>query len=508
MTLAAVLCCAMTSPVFTACSSDSDDDPTTNLTPTPTPNPTEDLVDYTIIFYGQGGENLDAGIMNNINQFFSADASSFKKVNVVGQFKFSTAENLAGVGIPEDYAKKLGGKTYRFAGKSKVENEEAWMDDTNIYGADNCDCTNPDSLTNFINWAAKTCPAKNYVLILSDHGGGYMPHDDLPYQAATRGLIYDDGNNSNHFTITSLISALRAASIRPQVIYMDACLMNTVEYQFELKDLCDYYVSSTFCVPSVGGDYTTLVNSLATKSNIEKALTDLVNSNIARWGSEEFNGNESGRIFNDQTITRTAKLNDLGTALKAFTDKLVAAYQSGDQTVINAIDECTKFAFKVEGSRPSYDLIDYVDALCDALPAVFPATLHSQVNDAFQATIVKAGCSETLKTNELSVELSVLIGFDNSYIFNGKTHGDNGEVTDAVKYFYADGTSLLLKPAYPNSRTEGTWGSTFDATYKQLAFDKAVGWSRWIEANHQMPCQTSPVDWSVDFFNDVMNNIQ
>ena len=499
MMLAAVLCCAMTTTVFTACSSDNDDNPT--------PNPTEDLVDYTIIYYAQGGKNLDAGIMGNINQFFLADASSFKKVNVVGQFKFSTAENLMAI-MPENYATQLGSKTYRFVANSEVEDEEAWMDDANIYGADNCDCTNPDSLTNFINWAAKTCPAKNYVLILSDHGGGYIPHDDLPYQTATRGLIYDDGYDNDHFTISSLTSALRAASIRPQVIYMDACLMNSVEYQFEMKDLCDYYVASTFSVPSVGGDYTTLVNSLATKSNIEKALTDLVDSNIARWGSEEFNGNESGRIFNDQTITRTAKLNDFGTALKAFTDKLVAAYQSGDQTVVNAIDECTKFAFKVEGSRPSYDLIDYVDALCDTLPAVFPAALRSQVNDAFQATVVMANCSETLKTNDLSVELSVLIGFDNSYTFNGKTLGDNGEITDAVKYFYADGTSLLLKPAYPDSRTEGTWGSTFDATYKKLAFDKVVSWSRWIEANKQMPCQTSPVDWSVDYFNDVMNNIQ
>lgn len=142
------------------------------------------------------------------------------------------------------------------------------------------------------------------------------------------------------------------------------------------------------------------------------------------------------------------------------------------------------------------------------MTAVFPATLRSQVNDAFQATVVKAGCSETLASNQLSVELSVLIGFDNSYVFNGQTLGENGEVVDALKYFYADGTSLLLTPAYPNFKKEGTWGSTFDATYKQLAFDKVVGWSRWIEANKQMPCQTSPVDWSVDFFNEVMNNIQ
>ena len=501
ITLAAILCCAMTTAVLTACTSENDDNPTPVT-------PTEEPVDYTVIFYGHGGMNLDQAIWDNIEQFFHADAESFKKVNVVGMYKFSTEENMAEYGMPEQYAENLGGKTYRFVVNSKVERENAWLDPDNIYGGDNCYITHPDSLTNFINWAAKICPAKNYVLILSDHGGSYMPHDDLPYQPATRGVIYDDGHNLDNFSVMSLTSALRAASIRPQVIYMDACLMNTVEYQFELKDLCDYYVASTFSVPGMGGDYTTLINSLATTDDIEKALTDLVNSDIARWGSKELNGYETTPIFTDQTVTRTAKLNDLGTALKAFTDKLVEVYKSGDEAAVGAIDDCTQFAFKVEGARPSYDLIDYVNEICDTLPNLFTAALKARVNDAFQATIVKAGCSETLASYDLAVELSVLMGFDNCYVINDQTTGEHGEETDVRIYCYADGRIITLIPAYPDYKEESTWGSTFDATYKQLAFDKVVGWSRWIELNKQMPCQNSPVEWSADFFNDVMNSIQ
>lgn len=488
----------MTTTVFTAC---SDNDDKTNPV-----NPTKEPVNYTIIFYGQGGEDLDKGIMENISQFFLADASSYQKVNIVGQYKFSTPENLIELSMPEELAEIYGSKTFRFVCNSKVDDEESWRKEENIYGADNCDITNPDSLTNFINWAAKVCPAQHYILILSDHGGGYQPHDDLPYQP-TRGLVYDDGNDKAHFTINSFVSVLRAANIRPQVIYPDACLMNTVEYQFELKNLCDYYMASTFCVPGVGGDYTTLVNSLATESSIEKALSNVVDSDIKRWGNEELNGYDIARIFNDQTITRTDKLTDLGTALKAFTDKLIEAYQSGDQTVVEAIDDCTEFAFKVEKSKPNYDLIDYVNEICDALPNVFPASLKAQVNDAFQATVVKAGCSTTLVEKEFTVELSVLIGFNNSYIYNGKTANDQGEVTEANKYYYANGKSLLLMPANPDFKKEGNWGSTFDATYKQLAFDKVVGWSRWIEVNKQMPNQSSPTNWSVDLFYNSVNTI-
>ena len=56
---------------------------------------------------------------------------------------------------------KWGLKTVRFLG-SKIDPEDdlGWLNDANIYGADNCDISNPDSLTNFINWAAKVCPAK------------------------------------------------------------------------------------------------------------------------------------------------------------------------------------------------------------------------------------------------------------------------------------------------------------------------------------------------------------
>ena len=499
MTLAAVLCCSMTTMVFTGCSSDDDDKPTPA-------DPADELADYTIIYYGQGGTSLDQQISDNINQFYEADAASYKKVNVAVQFKFSTAENLAENGMPEEYAEAMGSQTYRFVVDPELDVDE-WMDDEYLYGAENCDCTNADSLTHFIDWAAKTCPAKNYILVLTDHGGSYMPHTDLPYTAPSRSIFEDDGRGKAGFSVFSLASAIRNASIRPQVIYMDACLMNTVEYQFELKELCDYYVASTFCVPGVGGDYTTLVNSLATENDIEKSLIALAESNTARWGDEEINMNVSALIFNDITITRTDKLDAFGVALGQFTQKLLNAYLSGKQEVADAIDDCTAFAFKVQETRPSYDLIDYVNEICKALPDVFPATLQKEVNDAFNATVVKAFCSETLAENGLTVELSVLLGFNNSYVIRGKALSEDGEITEAVKYFYADGSSLLLEPEYPSFRVEGNWGSTFDATFKQLAFDKAVGWSRWIEVNRQMPCEISPTEWDPEFFSEVLEEI-
>ena len=93
----------------------------------------------------------------------------------------------------------------------------------NLIGPDNADISRADSLTNFINWAAKTCPARKYILIMSDHGGGYLPHAELPSADAaaarqTRGVIYDNGHNGAHFTAKTLAQAISQASVRPSVV--------------------------------------------------------------------------------------------------------------------------------------------------------------------------------------------------------------------------------------------------------------------------------------------------
>ena len=51
-------------------------------------NPTvEDLAEATVIWYGTGGGNVDAAIMNNFRQFYRAQPGSYDRVNIVAQYK-------------------------------------------------------------------------------------------------------------------------------------------------------------------------------------------------------------------------------------------------------------------------------------------------------------------------------------------------------------------------------------------------------------------------------------
>ena len=168
----------------------NDDNPVGPVTP-------QEPAEYTVLFYGMGGAStsgasaLDFSIVaNNINDMFKAVNEYGTNANVVVNYKFSpkydapyfAKYNLAGKYVEEgqksfeDYK----GQTYRFAVEQGTNIIDTFCDE-NLYGNQDNDYANPDSLTNFINWAAEKYPAKKYILVLSDHGGGYLPNTDLQY---------------------------------------------------------------------------------------------------------------------------------------------------------------------------------------------------------------------------------------------------------------------------------------------------------------------------------------
>ncbi len=485
--------------VFTSCSSDNDDNPVINPD-----EPQQQLADYTIIYYGHGGGNLDLYLLKNIGQFFQSDTESRKNVSICVQYKFSTLK-----GIEEVYERYKGridpnnpeqvewlesiktlypyaGKTTRFVVGRDADTDEAGeaVITSNFIGPDNADITRADSLTNFINWAAKTCPARKYILIVSDHGGGYQPNDELPSANAaarqTRGVIYDDGN-SHHFTAKTFAQAISQASVRPSVVYCDACLMNTVEYHFELAPLTDYLVLSTFLVPGDGGNYKELVEALsASPDNLEQALTHFAKSSVSVWDQNP------NYIYSDMSIYRTAGIEAFGAALKTFTDRLVDAYQNGGDEVRAKIDEVTANAYRINKTQPEFDLMNYLTSLYFALPdEIFGDAYITLADKAYNDYIVQQQNSKWIVENGHNVSLSVLLGCQGHYIIKG-TDDEGGE-----KLYLFDADGKVYQPLddedFGARKELGLWGSTLDATYGQLRFDQITGWSRWLKLNQQEP---------------------
>ena len=307
MTLAAILCCAMTMPMLTSCVSVNDN---------PAPTPVQDnLADATIIWYGTGGRNVDGFILENFRQFYSAQAANFDRVNVVAQYKaslnptvYNSVSYEEAVKRAEDEVKNVSdeqletydwanyfylchpkaGASYRFAIDPKKPMYKQF-NEMEPYGQPNADCTNPDSLTSFINWAATHYPAKKYILIMADHGGGYMPHHDVAEAASSpqrRGLIYDDGHKVNDeskcFSAKSFARGVRSANVHIDGIVLYLCLMNNMEFLYDAKDVTDYIVCSTYLMNAGGGALQSLVDNFGAGLDTRTALANFVDATVLR----------------------------------------------------------------------------------------------------------------------------------------------------------------------------------------------------------------------------------
>lgn len=494
---------------FAACSDNDDNDSSSAAT---------DKAEYTIIYYAAGGSNVDKNILPMVEDFYSASAEAFQKVNVVVQYKFSTADNLKTEYDEEDHApiadnfteefrQRFGSRAVRWIIDPAKTLISQIKEPANLYGKENPDCTCPDSLTNFIKWAVKTCPAKKYILVINDHGHGFIPHEDLPDVTSTRGVVFDDGyiqpdGSKKHFTIKNLTRAIRSSRVRFETIYMLACMMNNFAYQFEMKSLCNYTIAATYTMPASGGALNVLVEQFAQPSvNVEQALTAYCKADVESW-DKAWGITEETPLYTDLTVTRTSALNNLGVMMREFIDRLCDVYQNGTDDQKAKIDKCTDEAIKVNMTYPFYDGGKYMISIMKALPEVYEDAFCMKFEDVFNKAIVSQYRSKYLEAHDYQVDYSLILGVDGSYSMLTWDNNDERWLLKSRKRYCADGKTYVSNYAEPvgedkifnemQALPSDPWGSTLAETFGQTEFDKAVGWSRWLKLNRKEPSLFCP----------------
>ena len=99
----------------------------------------------------------------------------------------------------------------------------------------------PETLQEFIVWSAEKYPAKKYVLVLWDHGGG-----------SKTGIFIDELFENDTMYLYELGAALRDGGIIFETVLFDACLMANVETAYIIKDYARYMVASEEVVVGQG----------------------------------------------------------------------------------------------------------------------------------------------------------------------------------------------------------------------------------------------------------------
>jgi len=114
-------------------------------------------------------------------------------------------------------------------------------------------------LIEFTNWARTNYPAKRYMLIVWNHGAGWIK----TRVNGDKGISYDD-ETGNHITTPQFGMAMKAIG-KIDVIGTDACLMQMPEVNYEIKDYVDYIVASEETEPGDGYTYNLMLGPLVAK---------------------------------------------------------------------------------------------------------------------------------------------------------------------------------------------------------------------------------------------------
>ena len=461
-----------------------------------------DEADYTVMLYTVGGGNLDNQIETDIKNAAGAIKADNKKVRYLIQYKYSSQASINGISgfLPSGKP----GHVYRYEASPNIVNTEKspmlLLKDDYIYGTQNekAEFFQPDSIVNFMKYCQKVAPAKNYILVLSDHGGGYAVNDDYDKsleKMGTRATCFDDNLAGRGITCKEIRTALEKSGMHLTMLYFDCCLMNNMETLSEVINLTDYVLASGHT--NGGGNHQAFVEELYNASAGD-AFTDAM-SRYAKTCAQRnsmiwmLHGATWARNV-DFVLTDMKKFPAILTALRDYVDfaiKNMGGAQAEDFQY--AASDCYQYS----PGFPLYDLRDYCEKLQANAFGHLPNEWHyyDNLENALQAaqvchyySIQSEGYKE-ITPHWLSYNVSLgAKGFIGNTILKKeptKIYGYNKDGNLAT----VDISNLNLTVLGKNT----PWFA-WSQTYHQLEFDKQTGWSRWLEANTGFPINNPPYD--------------
>jgi hypothetical protein len=498
----------MAAMFFVSCSSNEDNDGTGG-NGDKGDNVRTDVVDYTVMFYSCGGANLDTDTESNWAGALNALAVDDPNVRYMVQFKYSGAANLKKYNPTCVWGGKAA-QCYRFElTRNKYNYQEQHFDLSGYeYGNQGADCQiyQPDSLANFIKYCQKVAPAKNYILLLSDHGGAYSVSADFDKSLVpTRGAMQDDTQNDLLMSNKEIRTAIEKAGVHLKALVFDCCIMNNMESITEFLDLTDYYYGSGHS--TVSTDHKVLVEQLkaaAKDGDFVKAMKTWAESSAKiHYDTYKQNKNMVNAKYVDFVMSDMSKVKNIYAPLKNFVDYVEKNWSNANQQSVKTAAENTYHYFN---ESALYDVKDYCLHLAEAFlkegEVVADNEAFKLVN-AFDDAVKAAQCfhiytkPDENKDYELSYSVTLAAQFNEnnqaihvrSYDPEKGKYFDMYNVDNGDQFVYWAGENDYDKNYSFNKPYQ-----TFANTYYKTAFDQKVQWSRLFKLNPYFPQNNPPTD--------------
>lgn len=521
--MVAILFCGL-GATLTSCS--VSDNPTSS-TPDPStpPSTPPSVVDYTVMLYCTGGEDLDYQTENDFIAACKGLAGNGSRVRFFLQYKYSSqkgldkqsAEYAALTGQKYDWIGGKPGGLYRLELTSRMYKKNGSISkftDANLYGnqQEKSQMYQPDSIASFIKYCATVAPAKNYVFMVGDHGSGYNVYFDFSKNANTqasaaerRAVCSDAFNNNNNITIKELREGIEKSGVHLKLFNFDDCLMNCTEVAAEFTDVSDYMLAANHV--TTGGNYDQFIGHLAKAGitgDFEGEMKKYVDKFIAGYNNlseepEVLKKYPNAKQHCAYAFTDLKKFKGVIPALKAFVDKLLSEAKSGKLTADQqkfAATEC----YQPKVGYAFYDLLGYAYALQKQDANL--ATEYEALKAAVETAMLKQSYSQALKNylenadfKQLSYNINVGATVeDESASMSGtilRVDNEDGQVFCLDEFgniwWYTPKTGKFTFQT-KNPQKHLAWANGYGLS----TLVQQTGWDKWIRQNAGFPTKNPP----------------
>ncbi len=315
-----------------------------------------------------------------------------------------------------------------------------YADNVNRWPQGELNMGDPNTLTDFTQWAISRYPAQHYLLVIWNHGNGWGPREG-------RGVSWDETDCADFLTTNELRDAVEAIADQigadVDVLAFDACLMQMVEVAYSVREHCTTVVGSEETEPAAGWNYSTFLTAVNPSSTAE----DVCTSAVATYGAQG---------FPTQSAFRTQELSNLAQCVDLLAGALINNMLMERYNIWNARRDPDLATFDYAGFGPQRNANSYVDL--GQLCTLFAASCYApDVQNA--ATAVRSAIASARIAN----------------------------ATNGSYYAPAEGISIYFPDHYPDySGTEDFYanyqnsaGAALDAN---LDFVADTGWDEFLAA--------------------------
>jgi len=365
--------------------------------------------EWTIMVFVNGKNNLEQYALKDVNEMETV--GSGEKVNIVvelGRMKGYSAEDGDWTGARRYLVQK--------------DTDSQKITSPILQSIPNANMGSWTHLAEFAAWAKTNYPARKYMLIVWNHGSGWLKATS---GQTDRGISFDE-ETRNRLSTQQLGQALEKAG-GVDVYGSDACLMQMAEVDYQIKNHARVIVQSAETEPADGYTYGDFLSRLSARPQAtpEEAAEMAADSYIGHYA-------QIG-IGATQSVVKAAALEELSVKVREW---VKIAMSVKDTAAVKAAKKCQ-----------TYYYLDNKD-MHDFMRIVAENTKHADLR-------------------EKSLEVTDFL--EKEVVLANKWTGD--------AYKHAHGLAVYV-PASPDFYDTGsqTW-----TTYDSLAWSSATGWNTFAK---------------------------